>query len=69
MKRARNINLMIQIKKSQDWTIKGGKRTGIHKKSGWIERNTTIRKKKIGKEKMSKIPIPKSAIIGELTIK
>lgn len=46
MKRARNINLTIQINKRQDWIIKVGKRTGIHKKRGWIERNTTIKKKK-----------------------
>lgn len=42
MKRARNINLTVQISKRQDWIIRkgggGGKKTGIHKKR-WGDRN------------------------------
>ena len=37
MKRARNINLTVQISKRQDWIIRGGKKTGIHKKR-WGDR-------------------------------
>lgn len=38
MKRARNINLTVQISKRQDWEGGGGgKKTGIHKKR-WGDR-------------------------------
>lgn len=46
MKRARNINLTVQIRKRQDWIIRGrGKKTGIHKKR-WGDRKKYGRKNK-----------------------
>lgn len=59
MKRARNINLTVQISKRQDWIIRGGgggKRQESTRKGGGIERNTTIKE-----GKMSKILITQSA--------
>lgn len=63
MKRARNINLTVQISKRQDWIIrKGGgggvKRQEFTRKGGGIEINTTIKE-----GKMSKILITQSAKI------
>lgn len=61
MKRARNINLTVQISKRQDWIIRGGggvKRQESTRKGGGIERNTTIKE-----GKMSKILITPSAKI------
>lgn len=59
MKRARNINLTVQISKRQDWIIRGGggvKRQESTRRGGGIERNTTITE-----GKMSKILITQSA--------
>ena len=56
MKRARNINLTVQISKRQDW--EGVKRQESTRKGGGIERNTTIKE-----GKMSKILITQSAKI------
>ena len=60
MKRARNINLTVQISKRQDWIIRGGgggvKIQESTRKGGGIERNTTIKE-----GKMSKILITQSA--------
>lgn len=60
MKRARNINLTVQISKRQDWIIRGGgvKRQESTRKGGGIERNTTIKE-----GNMSKILITQSAKI------
>ena len=62
MKRARNINLTVQISKRQDWIIREGgggvKRQESTRKGGGIERNTTIKE-----GKMSKILITQSAKI------
>lgn len=59
MKRARNINLTVQISKRQDWEGGGGvKRQESTRKGGGIERNTTIKE-----GKMSKILITQSAKI------
>ena len=52
MKRARNINLTVQIRKRQDWIIRGGggvKRQESTRKGGGIERNTTIKEGKMSK--------------------
>ena len=50
MKRARNINLTVQISKRQDWEGGGGvKRQESTRKGGGIERNTTIKEGKMSK--------------------
>lgn len=49
MKRARNINLTVQISKRQDWEGGGGERQESTRKGGGIERNTTIKEGKMSK--------------------
>ena len=53
MKRARNINLTVQISKRQDWIIRGVgggvKRQKSTRKGGGIETNTTIKEGKMSK--------------------
>ena len=49
MRRARNINLTVQISKRQDWGGGGVKRQESTRKGGGIERNTTIKEGKMSK--------------------
>ena len=50
MRRARNINLTVQISKRQDWGGgRGVKRQESTRKGGGIERNTTIKEGKMSK--------------------